>query len=187
MKESSKVISLFFEHVSLRILVGGPRSEASDTRCCRNAAQCIPPDSDFAMFHLWFCFNKRHVFVDRRAGKFVLSGTRVGGLSRKIPKQNEARDCFYGKVFGFILKLNIAHLTEFAYCRYIAEVRNDMGGSMDVTKVTSNPINAFHLLRRTTVTWNDVKSLLLSEANATGRSIFNGFHSQMNDSCTVTR
>jgi hypothetical protein len=59
--------------------------------------------------------------------------------------------------------------TQSPFCRYLSELREIRSANLDSRGVISNPINAFHMMRRLTIGWREVKTTLEFHGNVTGK------------------
>jgi hypothetical protein len=58
--------------------------------------------------------------------------------------------------------------TRSTFCRYLTELREIRSAKLDSIGVISNPINAFHMMRRLTIVWQEVKTTLETHVSVTG-------------------
>lgn len=61
--------------------------------------------------------------------------------------------------------------------RYLAELRKIQTAGLGSTNVISNPINAFHLMKRLTILWDKVKASLVANTSI-GESIIHSLFQQ---------
>ena len=61
--------------------------------------------------------------------------------------------------------------TRSTFCRYLTELREIRSAKQDsigLIGVISNPINAFHMMRRLTIVWQEVKTTLETHVSVAG-------------------
>ncbi len=92
----------------------------------------------------------------------------VGRLLEELVHQS--KDVIQNDSVNQYVELNsiytgLKDLTEL-FLRYLTELKEIQTAGLDSRGVIGNPINAFHLMRRLAVEWNQVKSSLINQSNS---------------------